>query len=220
MVLLEEEDSLEELPFTYEDYVSMTEELLGMEEGSARYIRLFSISMVKDGEKIEPAKGKTVDVKIELLDSASEDLGVVHFPDEELQGSVIEDVAVDGQVLCFETDGFSVYSIVSQEEATEGTAFDGKRYVLVALNKNALISQEHGVYPGRLVAKPVPLDVDFVAGSMLSLDDDVTQWKFEAVPGQSGWYYTRGQKDLPLVVLCRGICRGSNDSPSANLKSL
>ena len=32
--------------------------------------------------------------------------------------------------------------------------------------------------------------------------------------------YTRGQKDLPLVVLCRGICRGSNDSPSANLKSL
>ena len=33
-------------------------------------------------------------------------------------------------------------------------------------------------------------------------------------------FYTRGKKDLPLVVCLRGICRGSNDSPSANLKSL
>ena len=32
--------------------------------------------------------------------------------------------------------------------------------------------------------------------------------------------YTRGKKDLPLVDCFRGICLSSNDSPSANLKSL
>ena len=100
---------------SYEDYVTYTENALGMEEGSSQYIRLFEISIMKDGEKIQPAEGSSVDVRIELADSSSESLNVVHFADGAEEGENVQcstESGENGSVVEFQADGFSVYSIV------------------------------------------------------------------------------------------------------------
>ena len=79
----------------YDEYVSKTENALGMEEGTAGYIRLFDIKIVdKDDHEIkyQPAEGTTVDVGIELADKDSSEEAaastqVVHFADEAMDRS-------------------------------------------------------------------------------------------------------------------------------------
>ncbi len=103
----------------YNAYVSKTENALGMEEGSAEYIRLFDISIVKDGKKIQPAEGTNVDVKIELADSSSDRLNVIHFSDGTEEGEEVQSSTENGEngsVVEFQADGFSVYSIVDAPE--------------------------------------------------------------------------------------------------------
>ena len=96
----------------YDAYVADTEVALDMKKGSADYIRLFDIKIVDaDGKKIQPAKGSTVDVRVELADSESEDLSVVHFADGAKAGDVVA-AKTDGQAVNFEADGFSVYAVV------------------------------------------------------------------------------------------------------------
>lgn len=98
----------------YDEYVSKTENALGMEEGSAGYIRLFDIKIVdKDNPEIkyQPAEGTVVDVRIELADSESEGLSVVHFADEDAEGNTVH-AETDGQTVNFEASGFSVYAII------------------------------------------------------------------------------------------------------------
>ncbi|MBQ9330234.1 MAG: hypothetical protein IJ221_04525, partial [Oscillibacter sp.] len=41
----------------YDEYITDTENVLGMNAGSASYIRLFDIKIVKDGEKVQPVEG-------------------------------------------------------------------------------------------------------------------------------------------------------------------
>ena len=99
------EDSASE----YDEYVAKTQSALGID--SAGYIRLFDISIVStDGEKIQPAAGSTVDVRMELADSIGEQLNVVHFSDENDSGTVIE-ADVDGRTVSFEAEGFSIYVV-------------------------------------------------------------------------------------------------------------
>lgn len=103
----------------YNTYVSKTENALGMEEGSAGYIRLFDISIAKDGKKIQPAEGTNVDVKIELADSSSDRLNVIHFSDGSEEGEEVQSNTENGEngfVVEFQADGFSVYSIVEAPE--------------------------------------------------------------------------------------------------------
>ena len=98
----------------YEKFVSKTEHALGMEEGSADYIRLFDIKIVDKDDpetKYQPKKGTTVDVRVELTDSSGDDLNVVHFADENDSGSEVS-AETDGKVVSFEASGFSVYAIV------------------------------------------------------------------------------------------------------------
>jgi len=100
---------------SYGEYVANTEKALGMEEGSAGYIRLFDIKIVDQDDpsvKYQPAEGTAVEVRIELADSESEELSVVHFADETDSGSVV-DAETEGQVVSFAADGFSVYAIVN-----------------------------------------------------------------------------------------------------------
>ena len=103
---------------SYEEYVSYTERALGITEGSAEYIRLFDIRIVDiNGEKIQPAEGSKVDVRIELADKnvsaeAAENTVVVHFADDSDEPDVMQDVTVDGTVISFATEGFSAYAIV------------------------------------------------------------------------------------------------------------
>ena len=102
----------------YDEYVAYTEYALGMEEGSAGYIRLFDIKIVdKDdySKRYQPKEGTTVDVRIELEDKdASEEAvvstQVVHFADGSKKGDVV-DAVTDGQIVIFEASGFSIFAI-------------------------------------------------------------------------------------------------------------
>ena len=116
----------------YAAYVAKTEEALGMEEGSAGYIRLFDIKIVDKGDpaiKYQPANGTSVDVRIELADKdatkeAAESTQVVHFADENDAGSLV-DAATDGQTVTFEAAGFSIYAIVDSSKRLKYNFYDG-----------------------------------------------------------------------------------------------
>ena len=107
----------------YDEYVSKAENALGMEEGSAGYIRLFDISIVDkndQGAKCQPAEGTAVEVCVELADSESESLSVVHFADEDAEGDALL-AETDGQTVSFGASGFSIYAIVDGEQSTGET---------------------------------------------------------------------------------------------------
>ncbi|MBQ6386166.1 MAG: InlB B-repeat-containing protein [Lachnospiraceae bacterium] len=105
---------------SYGEYVSRTENVLGMEDGSAGYIRLFDIKIVdKDDHSVvyQPAEGTSVDVRMELDDKdigeeAAAGTQVVHFADEDEEPAVIENIDVEGTAVRFEAPGFSVYAII------------------------------------------------------------------------------------------------------------
>lgn len=101
----------------YDTYVANTETALGMEEGSAGYIRLFDIKIAdRNGKKVTISA--PVDVKIELADKEMDvPVQVVHFADDSSTGDVIENVEVDGETVCLVADGFSAYAIVQGPEA-------------------------------------------------------------------------------------------------------
>ena len=102
----------------YDTYVANTENALGMEEGSAGYIRLFDIKIVdKDNPEVkyQPAEGTTVDVKIELADSESNTLSVVHFADGNSHGDIVN-AETDKHSVNFEAKSFSIYAVVDEGE--------------------------------------------------------------------------------------------------------
>ena len=128
-ILPEKESDTE---FEYDEYVSKTEDALGWEEGSAGYIRLFDISILdQNGEKVQPAEGSTVDVRIELADKEirqenAENAQVVHFAEGSENGEVVENLSAapaengeEGMVLAFETGSFSIYAVVDGPEPYE-----------------------------------------------------------------------------------------------------
>lgn len=103
----------------YDEYLDNTLNTLGLDAGLISYARIFDISIVKDGEKIQPAEGGSVSVRIELADSSSDSLNVVHFPDDSEEGEQVltnTESSENGAVVEFETDSFSVYSIVDAPE--------------------------------------------------------------------------------------------------------
>ncbi len=120
-------EEITEVSPDYDKYVSKTEKALGMEEGSAGYIRLFDIKIVdKNNPEVnyQPAADTTVDVRIELADSESKDLSLVHFADNTKEGEKIEcrtEAADNGQSVSFAADGFSVYAIVYGDDTTPET---------------------------------------------------------------------------------------------------
>ena len=103
----------------YDSYVKRTEDAIGVEEGSASYIRLFDIKIVNKDDhsiKYQPVEGTTVDVRIELADAEDrEELNVVHFADGSEKGEKLNNNTEsinEGQAVEFEADGFSVYAVV------------------------------------------------------------------------------------------------------------
>ncbi|MBQ9156753.1 MAG: hypothetical protein IJ137_08230 [Eubacterium sp.] len=107
-------DDSAETALPYEDYVSQAEDLLGIDKGRAKYIRLFDIKIIdEEGRKVQPAPGSSVDVRIELEDAGSDKLSVVHFA--EMDSTLVENTSKasrEGAVVEFSTEGFSVYAIV------------------------------------------------------------------------------------------------------------
>ncbi len=196
--ILPEEESRhqEEVPeedLSYEEYVAGTEDALGWKEGTSSYARVFDISIVADGDKVQPADGQTVDVRIELADSSDEELSVVHFEDGSDEGTVVENTtteeAEEGKTVVFDAEGFSVYSVVSREEpATDPAAansLNGKSYAMVTLNSALLQGRPFSSDAGKLDS----VSANPTVGGTVQVTGNITMWHFEAVPGQSGWYY-------------------------------
>lgn len=112
----------EELPPdspAYADYVASSEDALGMAAGEAEYIRLFDIKLVDaQGQKLQPAAGHAVEVRIELADTEGAQFSVVHFSDGAEVGQVMSastEAAEQGRTVSFATNGFSIYSIIDDE---------------------------------------------------------------------------------------------------------
>lgn len=117
---------------SYEEYVAFTENALGWEEGSAGYIRLFDIKIVNrenPSVKYQPKESADVDMRIELMDKdsgeeAAASTQVVHFHNEEMDGTVIEN-STEGQIVSFAADGFSIYAIVDSSKRLQYNFYDG-----------------------------------------------------------------------------------------------
>lgn len=169
----------------YGDYISKAEYALGMENSGTGYIRLFDIGIVDgDGNKIQPAEGSAVDVRIELADAeAAQDLGVVHFADENDTGSVV-DAAVEGQTVSFEANGFSVYAVAGSMIEKTIEASDGQTYrVRVTFKQDAELpdgvdvaiaefsNEQYADYVGRSLAALNAYEFDYARVFDISIVD-------------------------------------------------
>lgn len=108
-----------------------------LESDKIGYARFFDICIAKDGEEIQPEDGSKVNMQILLEDSGEDDLSVVHFPEDPGNGSVevVENTTSSENtdtVVEFDTEGFSVYGIVSTTVFTTITASDGRTYRIEA----------------------------------------------------------------------------------------
>lgn len=125
-------EGVSDVATVYERYADKVSEALGLDSVIFDYARFFDISLVKDGEKIQPAEGSHVNVKIKLADTGSDSLKVLHFEGDAVHSDTdgieeqtefdritspeeMDNAAVSGTVT-FDTNAFSVYAIVEAPE--------------------------------------------------------------------------------------------------------
>lgn len=77
------------------------------EDSYAFYTKFLDISIVKDGEKIEPKAPVSVSIQLTDVEAGAEALRVVHFSDEGAEA--IDSQASEDGTLLFETESFSVF---------------------------------------------------------------------------------------------------------------
>ena len=96
----------------YGEFLTQAEEAVG-ENKQISYARFFDISILSDGEEIQPLT--PVSVKVELTQLPEEtgeaDAQVLHFSDPDATPEVLKTEA-SGENISFETEGFSVYGVV------------------------------------------------------------------------------------------------------------
>jgi len=123
---------------SYTNYLNESAAKLGVNSGDVSFARFFDIEIRKDDEKVEPAA--PVQVAISLTDAPQEtepeDLKVVHFAEagletiDETQAEKKEDASVE---LSFETNGFSVFGVVTVPTAQpdpDVDNLDGKTFTI------------------------------------------------------------------------------------------
>nr|WP_297706948.1 SpaA isopeptide-forming pilin-related protein [uncultured Butyrivibrio sp.] len=96
----------------YEKYLTEGTEKLEVNKADVRLAKIFDISLKdsESGETYQPTKGVNVSIQL-LTDTFDEDgkVDVIHFGEE----TQVMEVAVEGQTVKFETDGFSIYEIIN-----------------------------------------------------------------------------------------------------------
>ena len=115
----------------YKDYSDRTADCL--DDRTIDYIRLFDISIVKDGVEIEPAEGTSVRITINLAQVSDYGVCVLHFPDNE-EAEVFDDVDVskgEGTEVTFDTSAFSVFAVAGYTLEKVIEAGDGKTYKFI-----------------------------------------------------------------------------------------
>lgn len=147
-----------------------------------QYARFFDISIMADGEKIQPAE--PVSVRINLADApesvSAESLNVVHF-DEAAGPQLISKTSAERDDegttrLIFTAEGFSVWAVITEPNPTSTNDFDGRSFI---------ISRDGQRY--------VTANVDFSSGAPFRLGkstniSDAAVWTFEK--NGSGYGYT------------------------------
>ena len=108
----------------YAAYVAETEGVLGMDEGSADDAKVLDICILADGVEIQPAA--PINVEVTLLDQGAEAWNVVHFSEEEAP-QVLENTS-EGDVVTFETEGFSIFVFTKAVIEKTLDASDGNTY--------------------------------------------------------------------------------------------
>lgn len=103
----------------YVDYCDDALEAVRKENDGAEsigYIRLFDISLVDgEGNKVQPDTAVDVQIRLKDVESVEDNTQIVHFAGEEEKPELIEPV-VDLDTVTFETEGFSVYAVVTSGE--------------------------------------------------------------------------------------------------------
>ena len=94
-------------------YAARAAEALGADAGNLSYVKALDISIVADGDKVQPKIPVSVSIKLldapEAMDKNS--INVVHFGDRPEPVSC----ALNGETVEFEADGFSVYVFLSND---------------------------------------------------------------------------------------------------------
>ncbi|MBQ8074682.1 MAG: VWA domain-containing protein, partial [Oscillospiraceae bacterium] len=129
--ILQEVTEDPEATSAYDEYLSAAESALEKNQ-RVTFARFFDITIVSDGQEIQPAV--PVEVKIELADEEldaekTEEVKAVHFSDN---GEVTSlDTTLEDQTVTFHAEGFSVYGIVGMEVITaKYITADGETYTI------------------------------------------------------------------------------------------
>ena len=111
----------------YDQYLERAADALGWTDKPVINARFFDISIMADGEKIQPADGSTVSVEIHLDDRNSSDgTKIVHFSDADAAGETLENVKVSIPESSTDVaDGSNEAETNVPAEAPEGTFGDG-----------------------------------------------------------------------------------------------
>ena len=162
---LEVQEILEGSP-EYEEYHAQIADIIAEETSRISYARLFDISIVKDGEELNVAA--PVDVKIQLKDTektAGEEVSVLHFGEETEQIETAADDAVEGEMVSFKAQGFSVYAVVYTVD------FHWGEYTYnLASGSGIYLSELLGIL-GTSIAESAPED----SAKLLALAEDMSQ---------------------------------------------
>ncbi|MBE6723785.1 MAG: hypothetical protein E7576_01105 [Ruminococcaceae bacterium] len=155
----------------YSLYLEDSLAALGWEDRDVSYSRLFDISLqTADGLLVEPAEGTFVKVDIELADKdAAITPQVVHFGEE----VVVLSSETEGEVVRFETDGFSVYAIVDAPEPYN------------CIEENIAYYLSYGNSP-LYVKNSLNNKNCFIESNNVA---DAAEWYFERVDGTNDQYY-------------------------------
>ena len=104
-------EELTDASASYDAYLEQTEAVLSF--GAVGFARFFDITLTSPDDpavQYQPAEGTVVEVRLQLGDVPLSDPHVIHFA-KQAPPEVLENT-VDGDLLQFETSGFSVYAIV------------------------------------------------------------------------------------------------------------
>ena len=184
----------------YDEYLERAQEAIGKDKTVA-FARFFDISIMSGGEEIQPADN--VEVMIEVPDDLKkEDVSAIHFGEPENEKDEAEDVILETEVgksdtkkmesaVTFETDGFSVYAVVT----TTVSDLDGATYGILNNNNSvagyALTDSANGAT--KLKGKSMVVKVDPVSRTdnvFVAENSNITMWFFEKTENEKFYIST------------------------------
>ncbi len=123
---------------TYQEYYDRAAAVVAKQDKFLETVRLFDISIISDGMKIQPEAAVTV--SIELEEKLGDDLAVLHLSDSDELITSLKPAAFAGtsdsgtetaaEAVSFTANGFSVYAVAAGTLQKEIRASDGNSYLV------------------------------------------------------------------------------------------